>query len=90
VISERTGGLVVFITVAVIGLMMFGEATPSERGWYRYENSHFDVYSDESKRVVHKLLEELENFRAAVLQVADIEVPQHAPKLRGIQIRQYQ
>ncbi len=66
--------------VAVIGLMMFSDATARERSWYRYENSHFEVYSDESRRVVRKLLEELENFRAAVLQVADIEVPQNAPK----------
>jgi len=68
--------------VVVIGLMMFGDTTAGERSWYRYENSHFEVYSDESKRVVRKLLEELENFRAAVLQVATIEVPQHAPKPR--------
>ena len=68
--------------VVVIGLMMFGDATSRERNWYRYENSHFVVYSDESQRVVRKLLEELEYFRAAVLQIADIEVPQNAPKPR--------
>jgi len=81
VLSARPGSLIVFIVVVVIGLMMFSDATPSERSWYRYENSHFEVYSDESQRVVRKLLEELENFRAAVLQVTNIKVPQSAPKL---------
>jgi len=82
VFSARSGSPVVFATVVLIGLVMFGDSTARERSWYLYENSHFEVYSDESQRAVHKLLEELENFRAAVLQVTNIKVPQSAPKLR--------
>ena len=83
-LSAMPGRLIVLIMVIVFGIMMLGDATARERSWYRYENSHFEVYSDESQRVVRKLLEELENSRAAVLQATDIEVPQGAPKPRII------
>ena len=51
-----------------------------DKPWFKYENSHFEAYSNENERVTKKLLLKLENFRAAVLQVADIEVPAAAPK----------
>lgn len=48
--------------------------------WYKYENGHFEAYSSESERITRNLLVELENYRAAVLQAANIEIPQGAPK----------
>ena len=57
-----------------------GVVEAKERNWYKYENAHFEAYSDGSDRVTSDLLKELENFRAAVLQVVDIQVPQGTPK----------
>jgi hypothetical protein len=55
-----------------------------EKTWYKYENSHFEAYSDASEKRATKLLVELENFRGAVLQVANIKVPDGAAKVQVI------
>lgn len=53
-----------------------------EKPWYKYENSHFEAYSNASEKTATKLLVELENFRGAVLQVANVKVPEGAAKVQ--------
>ena len=48
--------------------------------WVRYENRYFVAYSDASEKKARTLLEELETFRAAFLQVGNITTPADAPK----------
>lgn len=64
-----------------LGILLCGSAL-AESEWYKYENAHFLAYSDDSARAVKGILLELEHFRAAVLQVANIRVPDDAPKVR--------
>ena len=67
-----------------LGIILSDPAAAREKPWYKYENSHFEAYSNENERVTKKLLLKLENFRAAVLQVANIEVPEGVPKTQVI------
>ena len=67
-----------------MGMFFCNPAVAKEKPWYKYENSHFEAYSNENERVTRKLLLKLENFRAAVLQVADIEVPAGTPKTQVV------
>jgi len=69
---------------ACVCLLTGGIAPAKESTWYRFENSHFEAYSDESERTVRKLLDDLERFRAAVLQVANIREPQGVPKAQVV------
>lgn len=55
-----------------LALLSSVEAAAKERTWYRYENQNYVAFSNESERTVRKLLEELEYFRAAVLQFANL------------------
>jgi hypothetical protein len=48
--------------------------------WHRYQNAHFDAVSNASERRTRKLLGELENFRAAVIQVMNIPIPDDAKR----------
>ena len=48
--------------------------------WQRYESPYFVVNSDASERKTLAILRELELFRAAVLQVAGLRVPDSAPR----------
>ncbi len=52
----------------------------AERDWFKYENAYFEAYSDAREKKVRELLDDLENFRAAVLQVGNFKVPDGAPK----------
>ena len=62
-------------------------ADAREHDWYLYENSHFVAYSNESEKTVTKLLTELEYFRAAVLQVGNIDAIEDAPKATVVLFR---
>lgn len=55
-----------------------------DKPWYKYENQYFEAYSDASERKVRRLLEELENFRAAVIQLNGGSVPDGAVKTQVI------
>ena len=76
---EKKSIAVVFLVV-VLGIYHGGIALAAESQWHKYENSHFIAYSDNSEPPVRRLLKELEYFRAAVIQFANIEVPPDTPK----------
>ena len=76
---EKKSIAVVFLVV-VLGICHGGIALAAESRWHKYENSHFIAYSDNSEPPVRRLLKELEYFRAAVIQFANIEVPPDTPK----------
>lgn len=52
--------------------------------WYRYDNSHFVAYSNAREEKARELLDDLERFRAAFLQVGNIVIPETAPKTRVV------
>jgi len=83
---DRTGTATAIGAFTFVSLLVLfcGTAVAKEATWYKYENSHFMAFSDESERATRKLLNELENFRAAVLQVANIAVPADAPKTKVV------
>lgn len=72
------------LVIAWLGILLCDSAVARDRTWYRYENSNFEAFNDESEKVTGKLLIELENFRAAVLQIANIETPEDAQKTKVI------
>ncbi len=55
-----------------------------DKPWYKYENDYFEAYSDASEKKVRQLLEELENFRAAVIQINGGSVPDGAVKTQVV------
>jgi hypothetical protein len=69
------------IIICCMSILLWGSAH-AERDWYKYENAYFIAFSDDGHRSVLKTLEELERFRAAVIQVASIKIPEDAPKVR--------
>ena len=76
--------VILAFVIFCLGIFFCNPALAKEKPWYKYENSHFEAYSNENERLTKKLLLKLENFRAAVLQVANIEVPEGAPKTQVI------
>jgi len=58
-----------------------------ERPWFKYENAYFEAYSDAPEKKVRKLLDELENFRAAVAQVVNIKIPDGVVKTQVVIFR---
>ena len=57
-------------------------ATPSLAAdtWYKYENQYFEVLSNAKEKKARKLINELEHFRASVVQVSNIRIPETALK----------
>jgi hypothetical protein len=55
-----------------------------EKPWYKYENQYFEAYSDASEKKVMRLLRELENFRAAVMQLQGNRIPVDASKTQVV------
>lgn len=82
----KTGNLAALIAACLCWLTV-GMAVAKERPWYKYENAYFEVYSDASEKKVRGLLEELENFRAAVAQILTFEIPAGAVKTQVIILR---
>lgn len=56
----------------------------SERSWVRYENDYFEAYSDVPQSEALLLLEDLENFRAAMTDYDGSRVPEGSKKTRVI------
>lgn len=56
------------------------EVAADEHDWYQYESTYFVANSDASKRRTLSILKELELFRAAASQAANLRVPESAPK----------
>jgi hypothetical protein len=63
------------------------DAVAKTRPWHKYENKHFVAYSDASEKDVRRLLEDLESFRAAVIQLNGSRVPEGSVKTRVIIFR---
>ncbi|MEO8444581.1 MAG: hypothetical protein ABI567_06215 [Gammaproteobacteria bacterium] len=57
-----------------------GSVRAADDPWIRYENASFTAYSSAPEKKVLALLEELETFRAAFLQVANIPLPPDASR----------
>ena len=70
--------LVRLVTLALA--LVAGPGVAADDPWLRYENTSFVAYSRAPEKKVIPLLHELENFRAAFLQVGSIVVPADAPR----------
>lgn len=66
--------------LVILLLSIVWTSAEAKREWYKYENDHFVAYSDAKEKKVRNLLDSLERFRGAVLQVSNIAVPDSAPK----------
>ncbi|MBK6740036.1 MAG: hypothetical protein IPG64_20440 [Haliea sp.] len=74
--------LVSRINLALLGMALWSVRFQSRLRKTRGsdENSHFVAYSDAAESKVMALMDNLERFRGAVLQVSNIKIPQSAPK----------
>lgn len=75
------------VMIVLSTLALAAPAAAKDYDWYKYENDYFEAYSDASERSVTRLLEELENFRAAVVQLLAIEIRPGTRKTRLIVFR---
>ena len=75
------------VAAFAIACLAIGDADAGERPWYKYENGYFEVYSNASEKRVRSLLTELEDFRAAVVQVLTLSIPPAAAKTQIIIFR---
>lgn len=75
------------LTALVITCLAIGVADAKKRTWYKYENGYFEVYSDAPEKRVRDLLKELEDFRAAVVQVLTLSIPPGAVKTQIVIFR---
>jgi hypothetical protein len=74
--AVRVLALLVVAATAVVS----GPRAAAAENWARYENATFVAYSRAPGKKVLSLLDELETFRAAFMQVGNITVPPGAPK----------
>lgn len=75
------------VAAFAIACHAIGDANARESPWYKYENSYFEVYSNASEKRVRSLLTELEDFRAAVVQVLTLSIPPGAVKTQIVIFR---
>ena len=66
--------------VLVLPAMATQSGVCKEPSWHQYESTNFIANSSASEKKTLAMLENLEMFRAAVLQVANLRVPEFAPK----------
>jgi len=78
-----TSSIPILAMAAICWLVPAG-VVAKERPWFKYENAYFEAYSDASERKVRRLLKELENFRAAVIQTLNIQAPDNYVKTQVI------
>ncbi|MFK7887456.1 MAG: hypothetical protein AB8G16_11395 [Gammaproteobacteria bacterium] len=78
----RASGVSVGFVAALILTLLCGSALAKEKPWYKYESQYFVAYSNASKRKTQGILDNLEMFRQAALQVAAMDLPDGAPKSR--------
>lgn len=62
----------------------FSDIADADDAWLKIENAYFQVFTNASPRRSEKILSDLDNFRAAVLQTAGIDVPVGTPKTQVI------
>jgi len=67
-------------TLCAIGFFLFFPTVGDSATWRKYENDYFVVYSNAREKRAQKMIEILERFRAAVVQISSIEIPRESPK----------
>lgn len=72
--------LVRFLCLACLTALPGEPPEAKGKPWIRYENSYFIAFSNAPEKRSIELLQELETFRAAFMQVGNVEVPADAPK----------
>ena len=79
----------VTVQIAIVAIVLVSNvsAIGAEHDWYKYENTYFEVYSNASEKSVRGLLQELENFRAAVVQVLALTIPPGSVKTQVVAFR---
>ena len=77
----------VFASVGLLLMLVAQAAVCKERPWYRYESTYFVANSNASEKKTLAILTNLELFRAAVLQVANLRVPESAVKTEILIVR---
>ena len=82
--STRYDVVSLLVFVAATAFLGLNSAEARERPWYKYENAHFEVYSNGKEKRVRQMAEELENFRAAAMQVLAFDIPVGAVKTQVI------
>ena len=71
------------LRVLVVGVALAlaaGRGLAADDPWIRYENASFVAFSSAPEKKVVPLLDELETFRAAFMQVSSIVIPADAPR----------
>lgn len=63
---------------------IFSCAANADDAWLEIQNGYFQVFTNASPGRAEKILTDLDNFRAAVLQTAGIDVPAGTPKTQVI------
>ena len=81
VFQDSTKVYLRLLAISLVALIGLGVSSSGHcREWVRYENEHFITYSRARAKKVKALVQELELFRAAALQVYRVRAPQNAPK----------
>lgn len=68
---------------ALAVFLLWGDALANDE-WQKIENGYFQVFTNASPRRAARILTDLDNFRAAVLQTAGVDVPAGTPKTQVI------
>ncbi len=84
-IPGRQRHLIIAVIASLLNLL--NPVAAKDSGWYRYENRYFVGYSDAREDRTLKLLVDLETFRAAFSQIANIYIPADAPKTQVLILR---
>ena len=77
----------VFVLVGIVLVLISQTAYARDKPWFKYESAYFVANSNASKKRTLTVLENLEMFRAAVLPVANLRVPDDAAKTQILIIR---
>ena len=78
--SRRKSSLILSVIVCVAMVLLALAPDSEAASWQRYESRYFVANSSAGKRKTLEILRELELFRAAVLQVANLRAPESAAK----------
>lgn len=73
---HSSGALLLILNCSVFAPATLAASDP----WFRYDNPHFITYSNAAEKETRQLLEELETFRAAFLQIGNVAIPASTPE----------
>jgi hypothetical protein len=71
----------------IVGFLTITGSVAVAGEWHRYENKYFIGFSDANEDRARELLDDLEAFRAAFSQIANVEIPSDAPKTEVLIVR---